>query len=98
MTVFTVLVAVIARKVKALYAEYRKLVTEAEAVEHKLVGEAKDKAEEVLVAAKAEEQRLLHEVEKVIFNAKADEKEIMSAVGAETRKLRDELINKIAQL
>jgi vacuolar-type H+-ATPase subunit H len=80
MTVYGVITAAIVRKVKALVAEYRKIVAEATAVEKKIVSEA------------------YTEAHNVIEEARALEASIVSRAEAETEKLKNELINKIAAL
>jgi vacuolar-type H+-ATPase subunit H len=62
MTLYGVIAAAIVRKVKALVAEYRKLVSEATAVEKKIVGDAKAEAQRVLAAAEAETGKLRNEL------------------------------------
>jgi hypothetical protein len=98
MTVYGVIVSAVVRKIKALVAEYRKLVAEATAVEQKLIGKAKSDAEAGIVAAEQEEKRLIAEAKAVIEEDEATEASIVRSVKAETEKLRNELIDKIAKL
>ena len=98
MTLFTVLLAAIARKVRAVIAEYRKLVAEAKAIESKLVQSAQTEAAKILGVAKAEEARLLDQARYVVRNAKAEEVAIVKAVEAQTKNFYEDVINKIAKL
>jgi hypothetical protein len=98
MTLFTVLLAAITRKVKAVIAEYRKLVAEVRATESKLVESAQAEAAIVLGSAKAEEAKLLVEARNVILFAKARESTILFTVETQTKNLYEEVINKIAKL
>lgn len=98
MTLFTVLLAAITRKVRAVIAEYRILVAEVKATESKLVQSAEAEAATILANAKADEKRLLDLARKVIVTAKADEKAIIQAVETQTKNLYEDVINKIAKL
>jgi hypothetical protein len=98
MTLFTVLLAAITRKVKAVIAEYRKLVAEVRATESKLVESAQAEAAKVLGIAKAEEARLLVEARNVIRKSKSKEAAILSVVETQTKNLYEDVINKIAKL
>lgn len=82
MTVHGVIISAVVRKVKALIAEYRKLVAEATAVEQKVIGEAEAETE----------------AKRVIAEAQALEASIIRRAEAETEKLKNELIDKIAKL
>jgi hypothetical protein len=98
MTLFTVLLAAITRKVRAVIAEYRKLVAEVKASESKLVQSAQVEAAKVLGRAKAEEARLLDQARYVIRNAESEEDDIVQAVKTQTKNLYEDVINKIAKL
>ncbi len=98
MTLFTVLLAAITRKVKAVVAEYRKLVAEVKATESKLVQSAETEAARVLGVAKAEEARLLDQARYIVRNAKTEEKGIFIVVEQQTKNLYEDVINKIAKL
>ena len=98
MTLFTVLLAAITRKVRAVIAEYRKLVAEVKATESKLVQSAEAEAAKILGVAKAEEARLLDQARYVIRNARSGEKAIVQAVEIQTKDLYKDVINKIAKL
>jgi hypothetical protein len=98
MTLFTVLLAAITRKVKAVIAEYRKLVAEVRATESKLVESAQAEAAKVLGVAKAEEARLLVEARNIIRKSKSEEAAIVKAVETQTKNLYEDVINKIAKL
>ncbi len=98
MTLFTVLLAAITRKVKAVVAEYRKLVAEVKATESSLKQSAQNEASRVLGVAKAEEARLLNQARTVVLQAKSEEKAIVQAVETQTKNLYEDVINKIAKL
>ena len=67
-------------------------------MERGLVRTAKSNAKAVIAAGEAEEKRLLAEAERVIQEAETAEKNIFTAVKAETSKLKNDLIDKIAAL
>ena len=98
MTVYSVIAAAIVRKIKALVAEYRKLVAEATAVEQKLISEAKAEVTKVITAAKNEEQRLIAEAKLVIKGAASTKASIHQDAKPQTDKLRNDLIDKIAKV
>lgn len=98
MTVYGVIAAAVVRKVRALVAEYRKLVAEAKAVEAELVSKFEADVEGILAKAKAEESRLLAEAERVIESGDATVRYLGNVTEAEKNRLRDELIQKIAKV
>ena len=63
MTLYSVIAAALIRKVKALVAEYRKLVAEATAVEKNLVEKAETEVKKIYTEAKAAEVKIVTEVE-----------------------------------
>jgi hypothetical protein len=98
MTLFTVLITAIARKVSAVIAEYRKLVAEARATEAIFVKSAQTEAARVLAEAKANEAHLLNLARTIIVKAKVEEKAVIQAVEVQTKTLYEDVINKIAKL
>jgi len=63
MTVYGVITAAIVRKIKALVAEYRKLVAEATVVEKSIIGKAEADAKAIIAKAKAEEAAVIEYAE-----------------------------------
>jgi len=98
MTLFTVLLSAITRKVSAVIAEYRKLVAEVRATESSLVKSAQEEAAKVLGVAKAEEARLLVEARNIIRQSQSEEAHILAVVETQTKNLYEDVINKIAKL
>jgi hypothetical protein len=98
MTLFTVLVAAIARKVKAVVAEYHKLVAEAKAVEEKLVASAEAEAKQIALKAEAEEKDLLAKARAIVLKAELEGGAVIRTVETQTKNLKNDLINKIAKL
>ena len=91
MTVYGVITAAIVRKIKALIAEYRKLVVEATVVEKSIVGAAETEAVKIISEA-------LAAAKTIIGRAKFEVEVIKNNVEGETSKLKNELIDKIAKL
>ena len=89
MTVYGVIFAAVVRKVKALVAEYRKLVAEVKAEEAKLVAQFEADIQCVLADAKAEEERLLAEAEQVIEAGDKAAKNLGQHVESEKNRLKN---------
>jgi len=98
MTLFTVLLAAITRKVRAVIAEYQILVAEVRATESKLVQSAQIEAAKILAEAKADEAHLLDLARSIVVKARAEEKAVIQAVETQTKNLYEDVINKIAKL
>lgn len=98
MSMFTVLLAAITRKVTAVIAEYRKLIAEAKATEKRIVSVAKADAEKILSEAAVEEKKLLTSARNVIKFAKARETAIVLGLQAETKNLYNDVAAKLKAL
>jgi cell division septum initiation protein DivIVA len=98
MSMFTVLLAAITRKVTAVIAEYRKLIAEAKATEKRIVSVAKADAEKILSEAAVEEKKLLNSARNVVEFAKARERAIGDVVELATKTLYNDVAAKLKAL